>query len=430
MKRTELYARVWAQPTSHLAKELGISDMGLAKACRQHAVPAPPRGYWSKLKAGQTPSQAPLPKPELDTVVQFASSDPRVLGRRKATSRVRSDAQVTAGGGAIKDAAVTFREAMDDAHPLVKATRKYVERIPGLIKRYERRSVHVWTPTKEEDLPPLENHGRYSLLSRGMLDITASLEIMEWVLQFHASIFRGLKAGGMEIARREEPKGRAVSRSEGPAIEARFKGETFVVKFSQGYKRIYLDPEELAKKRKESSWAREFEHRPSDKLTFSLSGTEYQASATWQGTQEKLQAQVEDIVRSAFALVPQQIEIRKEREANEALAKQREATRALERRRRDARSEQVKQAFLMMEADERVQRLKEFLVQLEQRAPEFDSPYDSRVKVWIEVVTRELTANDPVHAILQRCISTPTWGGWPPDWWPQEPDACPPSRDV
>ncbi|MEZ2299442.1 hypothetical protein [Variovorax sp. RCC_210] len=419
MKRTELYAKVWAEPMSHLAKELGISDMGLAQACRQHAVPAPPRGYWSKLRAGQTPHQAPLPKPELDTVVQFTSGAPRVLDRRKAASQKRSEAPVTAGGVAIQDAAIVFSEAMDDAHPLVKATRKYVERIPVLIKRYERRGVHAWTPTKDEDLPPLENHGRYSLLSRGLLDITASLDIMEWVLQFHASIFRGLKAGGMEIARREELKGRAVIRSEWPAIEARCKGEQFAIKFSQGYKRTYLDPEELAKKRKESSWARDFEHRPSDKLTFSFSGTEYRASATWQGTQEKLEAQVDDIVRSALALVPQQIEIRKERETNEALTRQREAARALEQRRSEARSEQVKQAFLMMEADERVRRLKEFLVQLEQRASEFNSPYDSRVKVWIDVVALELSRNDPVQAILQRCLSTPAWGGWPPDWWPQ-----------
>lgn len=54
MKRSELYAKVWATPMSRLAIELGISDVGLAKACRRHAIPAPPRGYWAKLKAADS----------------------------------------------------------------------------------------------------------------------------------------------------------------------------------------------------------------------------------------------------------------------------------------------------------------------------------------------------------------------------------------
>lgn len=62
-KRSELYAKVWAQPMSRLAKELGISDVGLPKACSRHAVPAPPRGYWAKLHAGQTPPRTPCPRP-------------------------------------------------------------------------------------------------------------------------------------------------------------------------------------------------------------------------------------------------------------------------------------------------------------------------------------------------------------------------------
>src|SRR3990167_9667185 len=76
MKRCELYEKVWATPMTQLAAEFGISDVGLAKACRRHAVPAPPRGYWAKLRAGQKPAQIPLPTPELDIAVHFATSDP------------------------------------------------------------------------------------------------------------------------------------------------------------------------------------------------------------------------------------------------------------------------------------------------------------------------------------------------------------------
>ena len=36
-----------------LARKLDISDVGLAKACRRHNIPRPPRGYWAKLAAGK-----------------------------------------------------------------------------------------------------------------------------------------------------------------------------------------------------------------------------------------------------------------------------------------------------------------------------------------------------------------------------------------
>lgn len=49
-----LYSRVWSTPMSKLARELDISDVGLAKACRRHSIPRPPRGYWARLAAGKS----------------------------------------------------------------------------------------------------------------------------------------------------------------------------------------------------------------------------------------------------------------------------------------------------------------------------------------------------------------------------------------
>ena len=43
--RFELYELVWAKPMTHLAKELGLSDVGLRKICVKFGVPLPQRGY-------------------------------------------------------------------------------------------------------------------------------------------------------------------------------------------------------------------------------------------------------------------------------------------------------------------------------------------------------------------------------------------------
>ena len=47
------YRLVWESPVLEVAKRLGESDVGLAKACRRARIPVPTRGYWAKLAAGK-----------------------------------------------------------------------------------------------------------------------------------------------------------------------------------------------------------------------------------------------------------------------------------------------------------------------------------------------------------------------------------------
>ena len=61
ISREELYRRVWESPVTHIAKEFDISDVGLSKMCRRHAIPLPPMGYWTKLKHGKAVPKPPLP---------------------------------------------------------------------------------------------------------------------------------------------------------------------------------------------------------------------------------------------------------------------------------------------------------------------------------------------------------------------------------
>ena len=60
--RLALYERVWAEPMRTVAHSLGVSDVGLAKACRAASIPVPPRGYWAKLQHRKPlPPRPPLP---------------------------------------------------------------------------------------------------------------------------------------------------------------------------------------------------------------------------------------------------------------------------------------------------------------------------------------------------------------------------------
>ena len=70
--RLELYNLVWSEPMRDISARFGLSDVGLAKACRNASIPVPPRGYWNKHKAGHRVARFSLPPREpgySDTVV-------------------------------------------------------------------------------------------------------------------------------------------------------------------------------------------------------------------------------------------------------------------------------------------------------------------------------------------------------------------------
>ena len=60
LTRAELYEKVWTAPVRTIAKEFGMSDVGLAKICRKHDIPIPPLGYWRKTETGHKVVRPPL----------------------------------------------------------------------------------------------------------------------------------------------------------------------------------------------------------------------------------------------------------------------------------------------------------------------------------------------------------------------------------
>jgi len=63
LRREALYELVWTAPVSEIAGHLHVSDVALAKLCRRAGVPTPPRGYWSRIGAGQCLGKTALPQP-------------------------------------------------------------------------------------------------------------------------------------------------------------------------------------------------------------------------------------------------------------------------------------------------------------------------------------------------------------------------------
>ncbi|MCA9248073.1 MAG: hypothetical protein KDA42_13185 [Planctomycetales bacterium] len=62
LTREQLYEQVWATPMRTLAKQYGLSDVGLAKVCKRHNIPRPPVGYWARKQHGYEDERTPLPE--------------------------------------------------------------------------------------------------------------------------------------------------------------------------------------------------------------------------------------------------------------------------------------------------------------------------------------------------------------------------------
>lgn len=410
MKRTELYELVWSKPMTKLGVELGISDVGLAKACRRHSIPVPPRGHWAKLHVGKDSAQIPLPQPEVDIEVTFTTVPP---AQRKAEVARKQEAKVVVAKKAEKvRAAATARKAIDARpHPLVRATMDYCSRLPARVKRWERMTPHQRLYADRERLPPNEN-GRWILNVPDGLILTASDEALPWVFGFLDRIFKVLTAAEVQVVRQ------AGKDREPATIECVLGQERLKLSFREGYRRVKLTAAEFALARAKESWAREWVYLPSGTFTLTLQGSEYALSKAWTGAQDKLAALEDEIVATCLLLLESQPARREER-LTEERRRRVEAERA-ERQRRiaQARREQLDRAFKAAEAHEKVKRLERFLAVVESEMSSYNPPYDERTRGWLQVVREELDRSNPYLEILTASLTVPSWASWPPEWWP------------
>lgn len=126
--RAEMFERVWATPLLQLAKEIGVSDVALGKACRRAKIPLPGRGYWAK--DAKARSQPKLPKNHdafHDTVsfrVLDAEAHAAMIASRKSMPVPAADGENVTSTAEGANAAIVVPATLEAPHPLVARTLK------------------------------------------------------------------------------------------------------------------------------------------------------------------------------------------------------------------------------------------------------------------------------------------------------------------
>src|SRR2546422_6985858 len=116
ISRTELYHQIWKEPVRTVASRYNVSDVALAKACKKYRIPLPPRGYWSKVKAGHHLARPPLPR-----VTDEEAQSIRIDGDQRGPSPELSDAAVKQIEAEKRpEAAIKVADQLVDPHPEVR----------------------------------------------------------------------------------------------------------------------------------------------------------------------------------------------------------------------------------------------------------------------------------------------------------------------
>ena len=79
--RKELYALVWSEPLTTLAKRFGISNLQIEKICKSANIPLPKAGHWMKIKYGKKVIQLELPvngENNSDEIINLQQSEAKV----------------------------------------------------------------------------------------------------------------------------------------------------------------------------------------------------------------------------------------------------------------------------------------------------------------------------------------------------------------
>nr|WP_320190109.1 hypothetical protein [uncultured Desulfobacter sp.] len=157
--RKELYDQVWSTPMIKLAKQYGLSDRGLAKICKKHNIPCPPRGYWAKLQAGQKVKKIPLPKSESNDVIRLEDSPVKKPEKRIAEDFIEKN----------EIESIPVKKTLKGAHPLIRQTSDY-------FKTVSKKADEMLEPPKDKYLDITVSPGA---LRRGLLIMDAVIRVLE-----------------------------------------------------------------------------------------------------------------------------------------------------------------------------------------------------------------------------------------------------------
>jgi hypothetical protein len=107
-----------------LARKYGLSDVGLAKICRKHNIPRPPRGYWAKVQNGMAQSQTPLSDPDSDYAIAMYNPDEVRIN----SSELKQEVEATVARESEESQKISVSDNLRGSHHLVSSANALLQK--------------------------------------------------------------------------------------------------------------------------------------------------------------------------------------------------------------------------------------------------------------------------------------------------------------
>ena len=378
--REELHAKVWPQPLLAIAREIGVSDVALGKACRKAKIPLPGRGYWAAMKAGKKIEALSLPPigEDQSEYVQFAVlEDPPV--------RVPSVPVQPLPKVAVPD-------RLYKPHPLVaefKAAAKESEEYKGVIGL---------------------NFEKYLRIRTSKAQLARASILMDTLLKEFERIGLKVRIGGERVE-----------------TELILKEGRVSFRLDERTTRREPPPKPVRKGRHEPSYDWGPKYIMAGTGEFTLSFNEYRLRGCRHTWKDKRGVPIESVLHEVLESVLSWEAVLKEQrlEAEQQKAK---AEAAEKRRVEAARSQEIlrrQRARLVgnLEAWERAQRLRQLAHEVKR-----SQPNSSETAAWLAWARAQITLLDPTESGLHQLLDLDVelepyfsgysaWNKAPEDWW-------------
>lgn len=176
LTREELCKLVWEEPITTVAKQFGLSDVGLAKACKRHKIPKPERGYWAKKASGKSVRRIPLPK---------------LLPQESYLNKITIQVQVTDSSQASEQVNAVLAFEKDDANRIVVPE---TLGFPHRLIQHTKRSLKGGTVDEKGILRTQEN---------SVLDIQVTKSSFDRAIRIMNALVKAMESRGYELRPRQ-----------------------------------------------------------------------------------------------------------------------------------------------------------------------------------------------------------------------------------
>lgn len=255
IRAKDLYDAVWAKPVRTLAKEWGLSDVGLAKVCRKYGIPLPRVGHWAKVTVGRG-----YPRPPY-------TGDPNI--------------EISFEGTPSLKRPVLTQEAQQKLAPAVKA-------IADLPVEEERRELAYWTKKTAKALDKKPDPSGFLVTSKEAFKVSISNAARERAIQILNKLEIALSAAGV-VWEADEKRHMVVGK---------MHGETLAFELAERYSRT-----EHIKKHPTYSWMDEktYTYTFSGDLAIRIDGW-YEGRKSWaDGKTKRLEEKLPEVIEGFLA---------------------------------------------------------------------------------------------------------------------------------